>query len=261
MKSTQPVILNEAKAPASFPPAAIRRDTSASPQNDRPGRFVRIFVPVMLALGSLLVAPRSFAAASEPVDLGHNLSYLRVHSLPDSVPDLHLALSANRALVLDLRYTTTNAESLVVLRSDLAQHPREAPLFILISPATPAAVVEAIKQTPGGCISLGATSTRSARVVVKADPAADRRAYDALDAGTPVDALISGRIEKERFDEASLVEEFKNGNRDPEPPPGPDPTAPKSNGTATKDAPLVDRVLQRAVHLHQTMLALRRTAG
>ena len=250
------------KDPAPFPPAAIPRDSSASPQNDRQGGFVRIFVPVLLVLGSLFLAPRSFAATNEPTDLGSNLSYLRVHSLADSAPELRSALSARRAFVLDLRYLTASEESLVVLRSAFAQHPREAPLFVLLSPATPSAVVEAINQTPGAFISLGATSTRSARIEVKADPVSDRRAYDAFDAGTPVDVLISGKLDKERFDEATLMQEFKNGNVDAEPPAGPDPTAAKpDHPVAAKEEPPVDRVLQRALHLQQAMLALRRTAG
>lgn len=261
MKPTQSVIRNEAKDPATFSPAAILLDSSASPQNDRLGGFVRLFVPVLLALGSLLLAPRSFSAPAGPVDLGHNLSYLRVHSLADSAPQLRSALSAGRPFVLDLRYASAGDESLAVLRTALARHPRGTELFILISGATPAAVVEAVSQAPGACISLGATSTRSARIEVRTDPAADRRAYDALEAGTPVAALISGKLEKERFDEATLVQEFKNGNHDAEPPAGPDPTAVRPDHPEPKAAPLVDRVLQRAVHLHQAMLALRRTAG
>ncbi len=213
------------------------------------------------ALGLLCSAP---AATPAPADLGANLSYLRVHSLADAAPDLRSAFSAHRAFVLDLRYTTANEESLAGLQAALALHPPEAPLFILLSPATPAAVAEAIKQTPGAYLSLGITGTRSARIEVKADAAADRRAYDALDAGTPVTALLSGKIEKERFDEATLVQEFKNGNHDAEPPalsrvegPAASPTAAAPAAAPQKAAALTDHVLQRAVHLHQALLALK----
>jgi hypothetical protein len=96
-------------------------------------------------------------------------------------------------------------------------------------------------------------------VVVRTDEDTDRRAYEALATGTPVTQLISGKIEKERYDEAVLVQEFKNGNPDPAPPPALDPTAGKHSGTAEKAAvPLIDHVLQRAVHLHHALLALRR---
>ena len=140
--------------------------------------------------------------------------------------------------------------------------PATAPLFILVSPATPAAVAQALADSAGPAYMLGIAGSRPApTVVVKTDAATDRRAYDAFDAGTPVDALISGKIDKEHFDEAELVKEFKNGNPDAEPPALPDPTATKADGTPEKPAPLTDRVLQRAVHLQHALLALRRRAA
>ena len=77
-------------------------------------------------------------------------------------------------------------------------------------------------------------------------------------AGTPVETLISGKIEKDRYDEATLVQEFKNGNPEAAPPQPPDPTAAKATDAPAKPPVLVDRVLQRAVHLHAARLALRR---
>mgnify|MGYP000984374420 CR=1 FL=1 len=68
--------------------------------------------------------------------------------------------------------------------------------------------------------------------------------------------VTTGKIEKERFDEATLVQEFNNGNPDAEPPPLPDPTQPKLNEAAPVKAPLIDRVLQRAIQLHRALLAL-----
>jgi hypothetical protein len=201
----------------------------------------------------------SYAANPEPADLGGNLSYLRVHSLADAAPVLHSALSAKHALVLDLRYTTASEESAGALRSDLAQHPADVPLFILISPATPPGVLGAIHQSSTAFITLGVAGSQPApKITVKMDAETDRRAYDALDAGTAVEALTSGKIEKERFDEAILVQEFKNGNPEAAPPAAPDPTAVKPTEATDKPAPLIDRVLQRAVHLHQALLALHR---
>jgi hypothetical protein len=213
---------------------------------------MKSFLRFLLLLGSFSLAAR----ATETTDLGYNLSYLRVHSLADSVPVLRAALSAKRAFVLDLRYATATDDSLAALRTALAAHPAGFPLFILISPATPAAVVDAANQTPGSFVTLGITSSRSAKITVKADAATDRKAYDALDNGTPVAALISGKVEKERFDEATLVQEFKNGNADAAPPALPDPTVPKPADAEEKPAPLIDHVLQRAVQLHQALLAL-----
>lgn len=244
MKSTQPVILNAVKDPAAQP-LRISYWILRSAQNDLRWLF--------LALCSLLLAP--CAKATELTDLGSGLSYLRIHSLAESETALRKAVPGAGALVLDLRYATASGESIAALQSALASHPVNAPLLVLVSPATPSAIA----QTVATALTLGAPGSAPApKVVVQTAAATDRRAYDALDAGTPLEKLISGKIEKERFDEATLVHEFKNGNPAAEPPPTPDPTAPKPAGTPEKPAPLVDRVLQRAVHLHRALLALRR---
>ena len=209
-----------------------------------------------LVLGLLLPV---LAPATELTDLGQGLSYLRIGSLAASDAALREAVSGTGPLVLDLRYTTGSDDALASLRAALTGHPATAPLFILISPATSPAIAQAITASPAAVLTLGLAGSRpTPKVVVQSDPATDRRAYDALATGTPVATLISGKIEKEHFDEATLVKEFKNGNPDAEPPPTPDPTAPKANDTAPKDTPLVDHVLQRAVHLHRAMIALRR---
>jgi len=204
--------------------------------------------------------------AVEPTALGNNLSYVRVHSLDDSAADLRSKLSAKHAFVLDLRYVTANDESVGVLKTALAAHPAEAPLFILVSPATPAGVIGALTVKSGTLVTLGvAGSESSPQIAVRTEAETDRRAYDAFDNGTPLDALISGKIEKDRYDEATLVHEFKNGNSEPEPPLSPDPTKLKiasgsdkpAEGAAIATAPLKDLVLQRALNLYQALLALR----
>ena len=251
----------------------------------------------LLATFLLFVA----ASATELTDLGSGLAYLRVHSLAESEAALRKVLPGSGALVLDLRYATASDESTPGLKSALASHPADTPLLILVSPATPAGIVAVLGST--SALTLGAPgSVPTPKVVVQTDAATDRRAYDALESGTPVAVLISGKIEKERFDEAALVHEFKNGNPDAAPLPGDrpgqtpagqsldklrtlspsngqpgtvltDPTAPKPalpgnpaergvSGTNTGPAAagngaLIDRVLQRAVHLHRALLALK----
>lgn len=189
--------------------------------------------------------------ATELTDLGQGLGYLRIHSLAEADGALHKVVPGARALVLDLRYATGDEASAAVAAA-LAARPTDAPLFVLVSPATPAALAPAL----AGVLTLGAPgSTPTPKVVVQTDAATDRRAYDALDAGTPLADLISGQVEKQRYDEASLVDEFNHGDRDPEPPPGPDPTT--QPGEKPGETKLIDRVLQRAVHLHRALLALR----
>lgn len=216
------------------------------------------FFLLFLALGSLFCFPG--LSAAEVVDLGQGLGYLRVHSLASDEPAVRAAVNRIGALVLDLRYVTVDAAAVDSLKTVLNARSPGQPLFVLVSPATPTAVTPALAAT--SALVMGAPgSVPTPKVTVRVHPAADRRAFDALDAGTELSKLINGRIEKERFDEASLVQEFKNGNHDPAPPPQPNPTAPKTESSPPKETPAViptDRVLQRAVHLHRALAALKR---
>jgi hypothetical protein len=204
----------------------------------------------------LFLVLSSLSRGTELTDLGQGLSYLRIHSVADSGTALRKAVPGAGALVLDLRYATANDDSASILQAAVAGRTAGHLLFILVSPATPPALGPFISAS--STLTLGASGSWPApKVVVQTDANTDRRAYDALDTGTPLAQLISGRIEKERFDEATLVQEFKNGNPDAEPPPTPDPTATPPAGTPEKPVPLTDRVLQRAVHLHRALLALK----
>ena len=143
MKSTQPVILNEVKDPAARP-LRISCWILRSAQNDLRWLF--------LALCSLLLAPCS--KATELTDLGQGLSYLRIHSVADSEGALRKTVPGAGALVLDLRYATANDESATALKAALANRPANAPLFVLVSPATPAALGPVITSFPA--LTLGA---------------------------------------------------------------------------------------------------------
>ena len=213
-----------------------------------------------------LLAP-VLALAAESPDLGNNLAYLRVHSLADSDPELKAALALKHAYVLDVRYATATDDAIAALKNSLATHPTDAPLFVLISPATPAGIIEVINSpTHAKLITLGIAGTQPApRIEVRTSPETDRAAYDAFDHGKSLIELVTGKMEKDRYDEAALVHEFKNGNPDPESALSVDPTksktangADKSDDAAEPTEPLRDRVLQRALHLHQALLALRR---
>jgi hypothetical protein len=207
---------------------------------------------LLAALCSLLLAPCFFA--SELADLGQGLGYLRVHHLDEAVKPL----AGSNAIVVDLRHTSAAPGSVAPFAAALAARPAGTQLFVLVSPATPAAVASALQ---GRLVTLGIKGSQpEPSVVVQQTPEADRLAYEALASGTALADLISGKIEKERYDEASLVQEFKGGNLDAKPPTlspteGPGNAQAKSNESPAR---LTDRVLQRAVHLHRALLALRR---
>ncbi|MFI5337626.1 MAG: hypothetical protein ACHQ5A_12635 [Opitutales bacterium] len=215
---------------------------------------------ILLALFFLAALPGLRAAA--PVDLGQGLVYLRIHSLDKDDAALTAALAQDAALILDLRYPSRGLDTLASFREALAHHPANRPLFLLVSPGTPSDVVALLPTAPAGAVALGATGTwlpPEHSVAVEQTAEADRQAYDAAEAGQPLATLISGKIDKERYDEAALMTDFRGGNADPQPPPAPDPTKPKAapEAPAPKPAP-TDRVLQRAVHLHRALLALER---
>lgn len=201
-------------------------------------------------------APAEKNARIGVYDLGEGLGYLRVTRVTDSLPLLDRALAENDALIVDLRYTQAMEQDAPALALTLAQRKGSAPVFVLVSPQTPSALATALAKLPVPALTIGIADSLPAPAVVVAQPAdVDRRAYDALDAGLPLEALITGKIEKERFDEAELVKEFENGNANAAPPPEPDPT---KKAEAEKAPVLTDRVLQRAVHLHRALLALKR---
>lgn len=217
-------------------------------------------MPRFLVVSFTLVV---LAQAAELTDLGGGLSYLRVDSLDQAALKPLSAFKpevAGAGLVIDFRYVVAPGPSPSLPPGDLGRrNEKSLPLFVLVSPSTPASAGGVWKSIPGRTLVLGIKgSVPTPDLVVNQSAADDRRAYDALIAGTPIETLLSGKIEKERFDEATLVKEFKDGNPDAEPPPAPDPTAPKSTSAPENLPRLVDRVLQRAIHLHQALLALRR---
>ncbi len=189
----------------------------------------------------------SAAFAAEPIILDQDLRYLRVTSSAQSSADLRAALLKPAPIVVDLRYTADEPHAEEILL-EFRTAPRKPTIYVLVSPATPRSFADEL--TKSHLTVLGVKGSRPEPTVVVAQSAEDdRRAYDAFTSGTPLANLISGKVEKERFDEASLVTEFKAGNHDAHPP--------ESDGKPAGPAKLVDRVLQRAAHLNRAAAALK----
>lgn len=192
--------------------------------------------------------------------LGEGLGYLRIRTLADGAT-LSAALAKEGACVVDLRYPGDGLADLAPLLRAIAGHAPGQPLFLLVSPTAPLGLERQLGAIPPGAVVLGATGAplpEKSGVEVAQTPEADRLAYEAYEAGQPLADLVSGKIEKERYDEASLMTDFRGGNTDAQPPLSPDPSKPKATPeTARKPVPC-DRVLQRAVHLHRALLALAR---
>jgi hypothetical protein len=207
----------------------------------------------LLALVFSVTCLLSPVRSAEPADLAPGLRYLRIHSLEKSAAELARALSPNRttALVLDLRYVADEQDAAEAINA-LNHQPAKPALYVLVSPETPKDVAAVIQRTSTPLVTLGIRDSHpKPEVEVTQSVADDRAAYQALENGTSLAALISGKIDKDHFDEAELVKEFKNGNSEARPPLG---------SAAASPAPttLTDRVLQRAVHLHLALQALKR---
>ena len=230
----------------------------------RPAFFLRLLAFGLMPFASCLAAP------SAALDLGRGLTYARLQQLPADDALLTTVWKAP-ALIIDLRHPVIAAEGTIF--TDLPSRPRTAPLFILVGPDTPASLLAALRDHAPALITIGlAAPGLTPDIALSLSPEADRRAYDALTAGTSPESLISENSTKHRFDEAALAHERENGETEDEGPkskvesredvPPTATAAPEPAGvhptTAAPEKPLKDLVLQRSVQLHRTLLALGR---
>ncbi len=195
----------------------------------------------------LLFAVASQAATPER-DLGQGLVYVRVRELPADLPERPAGRAA--ACVLDLRYVAATAEAteLVMAWTNFRSTAR-APVIILANTETSAPLRAAL-----------ATHAKSSGIVVVGVPGADfrpdmavkstaeqeRRAYDAFAQGMSLTRLTTDNPDKVRNDEASLSKDRLA-----------EATADDALGAKPNAAP-IDLTLQRAVHLHRALAALKR---
>ncbi|HEY0947340.1 MAG TPA: hypothetical protein VGD81_18795 [Opitutaceae bacterium] len=226
---------------------------------------------IRLVLLFLLISGALHAAGSAEVqDLGQGLGYLRIKE----VDTLTLPSAATRPLVIDLRHaslaTPAAAAKLRPLLS--AEGP---PRFVLVSATTPPPLLALLDARAPTVLTLGTASpTLTPDIAVATTPEADQLAYEAVEQGAPVAAVVARRLEKERYDEAAMTRDHANGVPVPDSPPAPDDAAPTpapaesppaSPAPAGGDeqpkpppAPPVDAVLQRAVQVYQALKALRK---
>jgi len=193
-------------------------------------------------------------------DLGRGLVYHRVHQLPGDLPTAEEV--RRQPCILDLRYIAGNGEEAAALAAWLKFHatPR-APVLVLANAETGAALrltLAAHAGTPSVVVLGAAAADFTPDIALKISAETERRAYDAFENGTLLDALITENPDKPRNDEAKLAKDRQA------PPDSPFVQAPDSQALAVAEAkpkpptPLVDAVLQRALQLHRTLLALKK---
>jgi hypothetical protein len=196
------------------------------------------------------------AAPAAPIerDLGQGLIYFRVHHLPEDLP---AASGPGKPCVLDLRYVTgDSARSALLVRWLKARATARSPVFLLANQETSPALLTPFSSADSiaGLVILGAGAPDFAPdIALPITPQEDRRAYEALERGITVDALLNDSPDKVRNDEARLAKEhLQDGDLS-------DPPAEADAGAAAKTPPpLIDAVLQRAIQLHRSLLAMRR---
>jgi len=221
---------------------------------------------VALALGIVLIAATAQAAdattAAFTADLGNGLRYIRL-------PDASVIAKFEGTQVVDLRFADALEESAEGLARHLQTAARDgATLFVLVNSATDPFLrreLASVQGTARPLLFIGPVTPELAPEIVTApDPEEERRACDAIAAGTPPADLIKEALDKRRFDEAELVRTHTNGGND---------SVAQTNGDAANDtatpataaqeaeappAPPKDLSLQRAVFLHRAMIALGR---
>lgn len=194
----------------------------------------------LIGFGLLAVAG---SAAPLERDLGQGLVYVRARELPGDLPAQPAGVVP--PCVLDLRYVAAGREVAAAFSAWLKfRASTRTPVFVLAnretSPELRRALGEPHRGTGIAVIGI-AGHDFVPDVPVRATPESERAAYDALDQGTPLAALLTDNPDKARNDEARLLQ-------------APVP-APKAE---TPPAATIDATLQRAVHFHRALGALRR---
>jgi hypothetical protein len=143
--------------------------------------------------------------------------------------------------------------------------------IVLINATTSPALIAALGHEHPSVITLGPrTPALAPDIAVAISNEDDLRAFNALANGTPLNKLINDNREKRRYDEAKLVQDHGNGVTPPDsilPAEAEDdtvktePTAGKKASPSEKKAapvPVIDLVLERAVQIHRSLLALKK---
>ena len=227
-------------------------ETAAEEASDRSAGERATATPATTARTSTLATPLLRA-------LPGGLSYLRARDLAQ------LDGAASPAeMIIDLRgLRETTPDGATRLGTLLASGSARTLRLVLIDPNTSADLLAVVKASKGRHLTLGANLPAGAVDVAVATPAErDQQAVAALDSGRPPESLLETRQEKVRYDESSMVRDHAKGLPIPDAPPEletePGKADAKSASTAAAEAPLVDRVLERALHLHRALRAIRR---
>lgn len=213
----------------------------------------------LLAAALTLASLLPLGAAPIEADLGDGLRYHRAHALPAELP---APKPPGGALVLDLRYATADAAAATALDGWIKFRASAAtPVTVLVNAVTAPVLhgVFAANQAQPGFVTIGTAAPGcSLDIVVITTEEAERRAYDALENNGSIAALLIENAGKPRNDEASMMRERAQTD-EPTADDALDELSPVEPGKeADVPTPPLDVALQRAVHLHRSLRALKR---
>lgn len=199
----------------------------------------RIFSLFLLALAPAGATPLTR-------DLGQGLAYFRAQELPLELPAAGTARA--QACVLDLRYARGDENAATTLEAWLKFRAiSRAPVFVLANGETAPALLTVLApgEGPAGLVVIGVAARGFyPALAVQSTPENERRAYDALEKGASLASLLVENPDKLRHDEASLARDR--------------PAEGVAEEKAKPPAPPIDAALQRAVHLHRALRALKK---
>ncbi len=224
-----------------------------------------------LALLACLYPAAAFASLEK--DLGQSLAFYRVTQPGADRVSMMEAIHRSAALVLDLRGVEAEPEFISSLHAALAKPvPENAVRMVLVDQDTAPAIMAALDDDSLlSVITLAPRMTRYSADITLATTASEQKtAMDALAQGIPVEKLTADIREKRRFDEAKLVHDHANGvspddafpadaEDDSLSEPAPEKGKNKGEGKPAEETPAPrDLVLERAIHLHRTLVALKK---
>ncbi len=199
--------------------------------------------------------------------LAEGISYIRIRNIEQSLSILHSHLS-QKAVVIDLRFVTSNPESIKALGSLLSINSRPLSstkaILVLCNRETSAPLGELLQnlQNEGSIIAIGSSphaTNFTPKLSVNVLPEEDSKAYQALLEESELDSLINENVIKDRYDEARLIKDFQNnkGLIDSKPLRESKPDSP-ADEIVIKPAPppLTDDILQRAYFLIKALEGL-----
>ena len=186
-------------------------------------------------------------AAPAERDLGQGLRYVRIHELPADLPANPAGTPP--ACVVDVRYVPAGRDAAAAFSAWLKfRASLRSPVLVLANRETSADLRRALNEPHRGTgiALLGIAGPGfEPDVAVRSTPENEKIAYDALEKGTLLPTLLADHPDKIRNDEARLAKAAEA-------------LADEEVPVADKPVVPVDATLQRAVHLHRSLGALRR---